>query len=67
MIFRIRLPRLEEIIGLDSDDGSWHDIARPKNYMLIGEKCTCFCVFTDINVTYTAMMDGTGSHQDHFE
>lgn len=62
MIFRIRLPRLEEIIGLDSEDGSWHDIARPKDYMLKDNNCTCFCLFYDMNTTFYARMDGTGSH-----
>ena len=64
MIFRIRLPRLEELIGLGSDEGSWHDLAKPKTPQDHQDlRCTCYCLFwTDTNTVFTAYWDQTNEH-----
>lgn len=66
MIFRIRLPRLEELFGLDSDDTDRNDVSRPKEvgtptdgggfyYQL----CTCICHDTNYSAgTFYGMFSG---------
>ena len=50
MIFRIRLPRLEDL--LESDDRRIEDIARRKDVMNSADGCTCWCFFVEMNTTF---------------
>ena len=43
MIFRIGLPKSEELQGLDSDNGGWTDIAREPDKQKNDIPCNCFC------------------------
>ena len=56
MIFRIRLPRLEEILGdLDTDNDSRADLKRsrlPKDHT-----CSCLCSVWDMTATWNFLLE----------
>ena len=59
MIFRIRLPRLEELLGLDRDDSEREDIRKPHNPNK-PHFCGCACAtgYELLNVTFYGSFTG---------
>ncbi len=66
MIFRIRLPRLVELFGLESDDRNWNDLARPKEKYLADSRCQCWCIRTDTNTTWCVIAEQYGDYSGNF-
>ena len=57
MIFRIRLPRLDDLLGgLDSDSDPRSDLKRqnklPKNH-----ECSCLCSVLDMEATWNFILE----------
>ena len=57
MIFKIKLPILSDLFGLDTDDKRPEDLDRPHN-MKKFEGCVCACVTSVMDSTWVGRWDG---------